>query len=89
MAGAVTFASLDFGVNTSARWTVVLDYQVGLVGTIAALTCPNGINVRKSTDVPSATASTINCVAGDVLIFNKTEEDVLEGSVYLSYAGNS
>ena len=88
MAGVVTYADLDFGVNTSARWTVALDYQVGLPATIATLTCPNGINVRKSTDVPSAAVSTITCVVGDVLIFNKIEEDVLECSVHLSYVGS-
>lgn len=77
------YSQLDFGPNRSAAWTVLTP---GLVATGIILNCPNGVNVRFQSDPPSSASQVLyNVGTGDVVIFNKVEDDVIEGAVYFYY----
>jgi len=86
MSTKVRYSSLDFGVNDSATWTILMPGTFLGGAPDITLNCPNGINVRKQSDPPSSAALTLSGVTkSDIVVFNKVEDDVTEGAVYFSY----
>lgn len=67
----MTYYTLNFNSNDSAQYT-----HAGAGG---AVVCPNGIMARLYDEVPSAIRTNITIGNGDVVIFQKVEDDVVDG----------
>lgn len=67
----VNVVVLNFYGNNSANYT-----HSGAGGTV---TCPNGIMARLSTELPDQIRTSITIASGNMVIFQKVEDDVVDG----------